>query len=73
MSIIDTIKGLIGGFQSGATGFDELKAKGQEMVGEYGDSLNTVVDDVQNNLPGNMGDGAVDGLQEKLKDLTGGK
>lgn len=66
MSIIDTIKGLIGGVQAGIDGVNKLKTQGQELATEYSESVNDVVDTVQDKLPGTAGDAAVDGVQEKI-------
>jgi hypothetical protein len=70
MSIFDNFKQLLGGVKSGTQSVDDLKAKGQDLATQYGDTINKVVDVAQDKIPGTTGDTVVDGLQEKLGELS---
>jgi hypothetical protein len=77
MGIFDSVKGLFGQAQSklpeDLNSVDELKAKAQNLAQDHGNTIDKVVDTVQDKLPGETGDKLVDGVQQKLDDFAGKK
>jgi hypothetical protein len=77
MGIFDSIKGLLSQAQSklpeDLNSVDELKAKAQDLAEQHGETINKVVDTVQEKLPGETGDKLIDGAQQKFNDLNGKK
>lgn len=69
MSIIDTIKGLFGHVQEHAGSVEDLKTKAEDLAGQHGETINNAVDGIQEKIPGNVGDGVIDGAQEKINNL----
>jgi len=75
MGIFDSIKGLLGGvtekLPENLNSVDELKTRAQELAEQHGDTINSVVDGIQEKLPESV-QGTIDGAQDKLTQLGGG-
>ncbi len=77
MGLFDKIKNLVSGAQGklpeNMNSVDEVKAKAQELSEQHGETVNRTVDGIQEKLPGQTGDRAIDNVQQRFNDFTNKK
>ena len=77
MGFFDSVKNFLSGAQNklpeDLNSVDEVKARAQELMQQHGETVNKVVDTVQEKIPGETGDNVIDATQDKANEFASGK